>query len=151
MVVKGRLCEEHGDNLAYEVLAHVILSGVILIVGVKLVVDGSFETAMMRTIYAYLLWLPPLGWLGLHQCYLGRHYHAMCIFTTFAGFFLGWFRDVWRIPTYANMPTRMIEVEHVGCCGVCARVKSAIRNCFGRFGVDSNRGLPLSYLKRKMI
>ena len=42
MVVKDRLCEEYGHNLAYDVLAHVILSGVVLIVGVKLVMDGLF-------------------------------------------------------------------------------------------------------------
>ena len=104
---------------------------------------------MMRTIYAYLLWLPPLGWLGLHQCYLGRHYHAVWIFTTFAGFFLGWFRDVWRIPTYVNIPTRMIEVEHVGCCGVCARVKSAIRNCFGRFVGGQQQGITPKLSKKE--
>ena len=86
----------------------------------------------VRTIYAYLLWLPPLGWLGLHQYYMGRPYHAVWILTTFAGFFLGWFRDLWKIPTYASMPTE-IGANDVGCCGICARIKSSVMSCLRRF------------------
>lgn len=86
----------------------------------------------VRTIYAYLLWLPPLGWLGLHQYYMGRPYHGVWILTTFAGFFLGWFRDLWKIPTYASMPTE-IGANDVGCCGICARIKSSVMSCLRRF------------------
>jgi len=91
-----------------------------------------------RTIYAYLLWLPPLGWLGLHQYYLGRHYHAVWLFTTFAGFFVGWLRDLKKIPTYATRDAttsaKMVKIDDAGCCcGICTRLRQCIRNCLSRF------------------
>ena len=82
---------------------------------------------MNRVICAYLLWLPPLGWLGLHQCYLGRPYHGVWLFTTFAGFFVGWLRDALRIPAYAYASEEIIEATNSGCCcGVYTRICSCI-------------------------
>ena len=69
-----------------------------------------------------------MGWLGLHQCYLGRHYHAVWIFTTFAGFFVGWFRDLWKIPRYAAAPLESSDYDTGCCCGICTRLKQ----CLGR-------------------
>ena len=98
----------------------------------------------MRVLCAYLLWLPPLGWFGLHQCYLGRHYHAVWIFTTFAGFFIGWFRDLWRIPTYAAEPPETTEYNTGCCCGICTRLKQCIENCLGRRRSGQQKGNTLS-------
>ena len=101
----------------------------------------------MRVLYAYLLWLPPLGWLGLHQCYLGRHYHAVWIFTTFAGFLIGWFRDLWRIPTYAAAPPEINEFSNNSngcCCGICTRLKQYIENYLVRERNGQQEGNALS-------
>ncbi|XP_065051956.1 dnaJ homolog subfamily C member 22-like [Rhopilema esculentum] len=51
---------------------------------------------------AYFLWLF-FGALGLHHFYLGRDRHAFIWWSTFGGIFLfGWFRDLWRIPSYVD-------------------------------------------------
>ena len=39
------------------------------------------------------------------------------------------------------MPTDMIEGDHAGCCGVCARVKTAIDNCLSRFWGRRKQGI----------
>jgi len=50
----------------------------------------------------YFLWLL-FGWFGLHHFYLGRDRQAFAWWTTFGGMcFLGWFRDLWRIPEYVD-------------------------------------------------
>jgi len=50
----------------------------------------------------YLLWAF-FGWLGLHHFYLGRDRQAFTWWSTLGGiFFLGWFRDLWRIPDYVD-------------------------------------------------
>ncbi|XP_072047308.1 dnaJ homolog subfamily C member 22-like [Amphiura filiformis] len=50
----------------------------------------------------YLLWLIG-GWIGLHHFYLCRDRHAFVWWCTFGGVFgLGWFRDLWRIPSYVE-------------------------------------------------
>ena len=101
----------------------------------------------MRVLCAYLLWLPPLGWLGLHQCYLGRHYHAVWIFTTFAGFFIGWFRDLWRIPAYAAAPPETTEFSNNSngcCCDICTRLKQCVKNCLCRRRSGQQEGNTLS-------
>ena len=88
-----------------------------------------------------------MGWLGLHQCYLGRHYHAVWIFTTFAGFFVGWFRDLWRIRTYAAAPTETTEFSNNDtgcCCGICTRLKQCIKTCLGRIRSGQQKGNTLS-------
>jgi len=84
-------------------------------------------------VIAYLLWLPPLGWLGLHQCYLGRHYHGVVLFTTFAGFFVGWFRDLWRIPSYVRKANKEEDDEQIGCCLCCCW--PVLYRCLKRFFV----------------
>jgi len=83
-------------------------------------------------VIAYLLWLPPLGWLGLHQCYLGRHYHGVVLFTTFAGFVVGWFRDLWRIPSYVRKANKEDEDEQRGCCSssLCCCWPVLLFRCF---------------------
>ncbi|XP_065919891.1 uncharacterized protein [Dysidea avara] len=88
-------------------------------------------------VITYLLWLPPLGWLGLHQCYLGRHYHGVVLFTTFAGFVVGWLNDLWRIPTYVRRANKEDEEgdEQRGCCSICLCCcwPVLLFRCFKRF------------------
>lgn len=51
-------------------------------------------------ILTYVLWLF-WGWLGVHHFYLGRDIQAFVWWSTLGGFFgIGWFRDLWRIPSY---------------------------------------------------
>uniref|UniRef100_T1IIK8 DnaJ homolog subfamily C member 22 n=1 Tax=Strigamia maritima TaxID=126957 RepID=T1IIK8_STRMM len=51
---------------------------------------------------AYLLWFL-FGWWGLHHMYLRRDRQAILWFTLFGGYFgLGWFRDIWCIPSYVK-------------------------------------------------
>ncbi|XP_071792139.1 dnaJ homolog subfamily C member 22-like [Asterias amurensis] len=51
---------------------------------------------------AYVLWWF-LGWLGVHHFYLGRDRHAFVWWATGGGIFrLGWFRDLWRLPSYVD-------------------------------------------------
>lgn len=56
------------------------------------------------------------GWFGIHHLYLGRERHAFVWCITLGGYFgLGWFRDLWRIPSYVkyvnNDPTFMEELK----------------------------------------
>ena len=54
------------------------------------------------SIIAYTLWLT-LGWLGGHLFYLGRDHQGILWLTSFGGLFgVGWFRDLYRIPTYVK-------------------------------------------------
>ena len=60
------------------------------------------DMAKKSLFVTYFLWLL-FGWLGLHHFYLGRDRHAFIWWSTFGGiFFLGWFRDIWRIPEYVE-------------------------------------------------
>ena len=97
-------------------------------------------------VVAYLLWLPPLGWLGLHQCYLGRHYHGVVLFTTFAGFVVGWFRDLWRIPSYVKKANKEDEKEddgQRGCFCCCSWPVLLLCKCFKcPFGLLQRRREP---------
>ena len=55
----------------------------------------------MNVLFAYLLWLPPLGCFGLHHFYMKRDIHGFVTITTLAGFFfIGYIRDLWNIPRY---------------------------------------------------
>ena len=50
----------------------------------------------------YILWFF-FGWCGLHHFYLGRDRQAFIWWSTFGGYFyLGWIRDLWRIPDYVD-------------------------------------------------
>lgn len=50
----------------------------------------------------YVLWIL-WGWFGVHHLYLGRDIHAFVWWSTVGGVCgLGWFRDLWRIPTYVE-------------------------------------------------
>ena len=50
----------------------------------------------------YIIWAF-FGWFGLHHFYLGRDRQAFVWWTTLGGFlYLGWFRDMWRIPDYVD-------------------------------------------------
>ena len=54
------------------------------------------------TCVTYLLWLIG-GGVGLHHFYLGRDRHAFVWWCTLGGVFgMGWFRDLWRIPSYVE-------------------------------------------------
>lgn len=50
---------------------------------------------------AYFLWMIG-GIFGLHHFYLGRDSQAFLWCTSFGGYWIGVFRDVWRIPTYVS-------------------------------------------------
>ena len=60
----------------------------------------------------YLLWLIG-GWFGLHHFYLRRDRQAFIWWCTCGGVFgMGWFRDLWRIPSYvesANYGPEFVE------------------------------------------
>ena len=60
----------------------------------------------------YFLWLL-FGWFGVHHFYLRRDRQAFLWWSTLGGvFFLGWIRDIWRIPKYvddANEDTRYMD------------------------------------------
>ncbi|XP_038049045.1 dnaJ homolog subfamily C member 22-like [Patiria miniata] len=61
---------------------------------------------MANLFVAYVLWLF-LGWLGVHHFYLGRDRQAFVWWSTCGGIFgLGWFRDIWRIPSYVDAANR---------------------------------------------
>lgn len=53
---------------------------------------------------AYFLWAF-FGWTGLHLFYVGRDDHMFVYLSTGGGFFLGWLRDFWRLPTYCGLAT----------------------------------------------
>lgn len=59
------------------------------------------ETKKLKSkFWAYVFWLFG-GWFGAHHIYLERDEHAFVWLSTFGGYFgIGWFRDLWRIPTY---------------------------------------------------
>lgn len=63
----------------------------------------SPEDAFMakRLIVTYALWAIG-GPLGLHHLYLRRDSHALLWMLTLGGFWLGWLREFFRIPTYVN-------------------------------------------------
>jgi TM2 domain-containing membrane protein YozV len=47
---------------------------------------------------SYLLWLPPLGFLGLHRFYLDRPATGFIWLVTGGFFGIGWFLDAFSIP-----------------------------------------------------
>lgn len=66
---------------------------------------------MANVIIAYICWLAG-GPLGLHHFYLGRDRHALVWWMSCGGAFLGWFRDLWRLPEYvyeANRDPRFLR------------------------------------------
>jgi len=56
---------------------------------------------MVSLAIAYALWFF-LGWTGLHLFYVGRDDHMFVYLTTGGGYFLGWLRDGWRLPSYCE-------------------------------------------------
>ena len=63
----------------------------------------TFDFKMKKRMsIAYLLWLF-FGWFGLHHFYLKRDRQAFVWFCSLGGFLgCGWFRDLWRIPSYVR-------------------------------------------------
>ena len=57
---------------------------------------------------AYFLWFF-FGWTGLHLFYVGRDEQMFVYLTTCGGFFFGWFRDLWRLPTYCGQADETTE------------------------------------------
>ena len=53
---------------------------------------------MKNNFLAYLLWLPPFGFLGLHKAYLGNPLMAVIYFLTGGGCFFGWASDLFTLP-----------------------------------------------------
>ncbi|XP_060582035.1 dnaJ homolog subfamily C member 22-like [Ruditapes philippinarum] len=54
---------------------------------------------MANIIVAYICWVLG-GPLGLHHFYLGRDKQALVWWMSLGGLFLGWIRDLWRLPEY---------------------------------------------------
>jgi len=54
---------------------------------------------MANIVIAYIFWFIG-GPLGLHHFYLGRDKHAFVWYISLGGLFLGWLRDLWRLPEY---------------------------------------------------
>lgn len=52
---------------------------------------------MKNNFLAYLLWLPPFGFLGLHKAYLGNPLMAVIYFLTGGGCFFGWASDLFTL------------------------------------------------------
>lgn len=74
---------------------------------------SSINTVKKKTkFWAYFWWLFG-GLFGAHHVYLDRDDHAIVWFCTLGGYFgFGWFRELWRIPTYvadANDDPAFIE------------------------------------------
>lgn len=63
--------------------------------------------------FAYLLWLPPMGWLGLHHFYMGRDLHGFVMLTTLGGFLVGHLRDLCCIPRFLNESRRDKAYENL--------------------------------------
>ena len=66
---------------------------------------------MANIVTSYIFWLFG-GIFGLHHFYLGRDLHAFVWWSSFGGFLLGWFRDLWRLPEYvfeANQDERYLN------------------------------------------
>ena len=53
---------------------------------------------MKNNLLAYLLWLPPFGFLGVHKAYLGKPLMAIIYFLTGGGCFFGWASDLFTLP-----------------------------------------------------
>ncbi|WAR10060.1 DJC22-like protein [Mya arenaria] len=65
---------------------------------------------MANIVVAYIFWLFG-GPFGLHHFYLGRDRQAFVWWISLGGLFLGWFRDLWRLPEYiyeANRDPRFV-------------------------------------------
>lgn len=67
----------------------------------------------MNLLLAYLLWLPPMGWFGLHHFYMKRDLHGFVMLTTMAGFVVGYVRDLWCIPRFLNESRRDKEYDNL--------------------------------------
>ena len=52
---------------------------------------------MKKKWLAYLLWLPPFGFLGLHKAYLGQALLSLIYFFTGGGFLFGWISDLFTL------------------------------------------------------
>ncbi|MBI3722846.1 protein kinase [bacterium] len=58
--------------------------------------DSNHE--VWKTLGAYLLWVPPLGFLGFHRFFLGRTATGLIFFLTGGAFGIGWLIDLFSIP-----------------------------------------------------
>lgn len=63
----------------------------------------TIEMKQQKSLFlTYVIWAI-FGWAGLHHFYLRRDRQAFVWWSTWGGFlFLGWFRDLWRIPDYVD-------------------------------------------------
>ena len=63
---------------------------------------------------AYILWFF-FGCLGIHHFYLDRTYQGVIWLSTFGGFTLGWFADLFRIPEYVTAANEEVPyMERLG-------------------------------------
>lgn len=58
---------------------------------------------MAQAWVAFLLWLPPFGWLGAHHLYMGRRLQSVIWATTFGGYGIGWARDLFFLEQYCQL------------------------------------------------
>ena len=67
----------------------------------------------MNLLLAYLLWLPPMGWFGLHHFYMRRDLHGFLMLTTFGGFVAGYIRDLFCISRFLKESRRDKEYQNL--------------------------------------
>ena len=66
---------------------------------------------MANIVVSYICWFLG-GPFGLHHFYLGRDLQAFVWWSSLGGLFLGWLRDLWRLPEYvfeANQDQRYLN------------------------------------------
>lgn len=72
--------------------------------------------AMKSTAIAYLLWIPPLGLLGIHRFYLGRPWTGLLWLLTAGLGGIGWLIDAVMLPgmvRHANLEERVYRTENL--------------------------------------
>eukprot|EP00959_Pyramimonas_sp_CCMP1952_P092953 1945162-Pyramimonas_sp.AAC.1 len=78
---------------------------------------------MVNSYVALLLWVPPFGWFGLHHFYLGRNLQGLLWATSFGGYFIGWWRDLFCLESYCKIANKRQAKEEVKeeVCPRCSR------------------------------
>ncbi len=61
------------------------------------------------TLVAYLLWLPPMGFMGFHKFYLGKPFMGVLYFLTGGLAAFGWIYDLFTLPRQVELQNLLIE------------------------------------------